>query len=117
MTEQSQPAVLCPKCGLLKPGGLIRIQRGQAGGNGPVVFHGCSDCLIHIIGEYAIMKGPVCHLCGAKKEKVIYPTGASRLECPLHVHGKALMGRALADLDDQSQISKDIRDLLQVREA
>jgi hypothetical protein len=119
MSEQAQAPkpILCPKCGLLKNGGLISVRRGAAGGQGPLLFQGCSDCLISILAEHAIMTGPKCHLCGTTKERVIYGTGASRLECPVHVHGKALMGRALADLDATSQVSKEIRQLLQVQES
>jgi len=86
----TQPA-FCPRCRQQKASGLLQITHAQRG----VVFNGCPDCIIGELDDLARRRDKQCFVCGATKVKTLFAGVGERLECPVHVGARPLLGRAL----------------------
>lgn len=98
-------AILCVHCGRWMPN-WFTLQNGPSGGGGVVRFHGCSECLCKLIENYKILTGPKCYLCGSEKIETMIQVGdqpVSRLECPIHVRSRELLGQSLKALTGASE--------------
>ena len=83
----------CPRCNTTKPVGttILTLTHAVRG----TVFVGCPDCLIKELDELAQFKSDPCNVCGATKVMTRFSGQAERPECPVHVHARPLLGRAL----------------------
>jgi hypothetical protein len=103
---------LCPSCGHIRGGRQINIQLGPEGGGGPVPFAGCCECLAKIVMQHKIfVTNQHCIVCGSAKVVTLFE-GGERMECPLHVNARRLLGRAAHALDDEHPVGKEIRQIL-----
>lgn len=117
----SEVAVLCPRCGLVKST-TITMANSIRG----ITFQGCADCLTAELDALASFRAPQCNVCGTTKTVVVMsqPVPVQRLECPVHVHGRLLLGQALKVLEedndttpgsDRAPLIRDIRQALGVK--
>jgi hypothetical protein len=91
--QRVKPPALCPRCGLAKPN-VITLNHNVRG----IVFQGCGDCLREELDVLSTYRAPQCSTCGTAKIMLRFESGAQRLECPVHAHGRGLLGRALQAL-------------------
>lgn len=86
----------CPRCNTTKPVGttILTLTHAVRG----TVFNGCPDCLIKELDELARIKSDPCSVCGAAKVMTRFAGESERPECPVHVHARPLLGRALVAL-------------------
>jgi ribosomal protein S27AE len=114
----SNPPTLCPRCGTFKPN-VITLNHQHRG----IVFQGCGDCLITLLDLLSSYQAPQCSTCGAAKSVLQFDNGAKRLECPVHAHGRGLLGRALQALAqfpedaDAQRVRVDIANALGIKQA
>jgi hypothetical protein len=111
MNQSSPGQTLCPRCGRFKTDSisLSHVQRG-------IVFQGCSDCLIGELDVLATHRAAQCSTCGSAKSVTLFGNGVQRLECPVHVQGRGLLGKTLQVLtrlhDHGSPFPGDVEDLI-----
>ena len=87
--------VACPLCKQPRPPAAIySLNHNQRG----LVCNGCADCLLGELDELAKVRGTDCHVCGATKEATRFAGVGTKLECPVHVYARPLLGRALQAL-------------------
>lgn len=102
-TPVPAPATTCPHCkNLIKqPNRLITLTENNAA---QLVWRGCVDCLVSNAKEFAIRNTATCHLCGAEKKPTFFANTQERLECPIHVHARGLLGQCLQILRPLVQV-------------
>ena len=112
------PPSLCPRCGAFKPN-VITLNHHHRG----IVFQGCGDCLIIELDTLGSYRAPQCSTCGTAKIVLRFDTGAERLECPVHAHGRGLLGKALSALaplqgtDNVDRVRDDIIKVLGIKQS
>ena len=115
----SQVSVFCPRCGQHKPT-TITLSHAARG----ITFQGCGDCLTNELDALASFRSAQCNVCGTAKVVVVMgDPPAKRVECPVHIHGRLLLGQALRVLAEReaeveaeaSPLVRDIRQALGVK--
>lgn len=110
----------CPRCQKTKRSKIVTLTHPSRG----VLFQGCPDCLIAELDELRRRRSDPCWICGTTKAPVQFDQCGELLECPLHAHGRALLGRALQILrklggpgrTEVNTLCLDLVDALGVRE-
>lgn len=100
--DKQPPPALCPRCGTPQPT-VVTLTHHARG----IVYQGCSNCLISELDALSSYRAAQCSTCGTIKVEAIFSTGARRMECPVHVQSRELLGRAVSLLNNAKEITFD----------
>lgn len=106
-------SAICQHCQQARSRGLAVLKRA----NGDTAYQGCADCLIKYIDLLKLVRdrrlleayhAKDCIVCGVERTTELFDDGKERKECPLHVHAKHYLGRALQELKEHAADSENI---------